>query len=90
MADLRTRIERYENGAIVETTFVDKPIEQYNTEVLLERAAAALVANKAFLDTPNGSITNADALAQIKALTRQVNGTIRLLVLDLLETVDDA
>lgn len=41
------------------------------------KARNALAANQTFLDTPNGSITQADALVQLKALTRQVNALIR-------------
>lgn len=61
-----------------------------NTRTLRERAADALTANKAFLDTPNASITQAAALVQIKALTRQVDGVIRLLVLERLDDITDA
>jgi len=89
MADLQTRIERYEYGVLVSTSFLDKPLPAYNREVLLERAATALAANRAFLDTPNASITQAAALVQIKALTRQIDGVIRLLVLDLLDDISD-
>lgn len=54
-------------------------IERTQNEVTLrERAANALQSNRDFLAiaTP----TNAQAVAQIKALTRQVNGLIRLAV----------
>lgn len=51
-----------------------------NRITLEDKARAAINANRAFLaSTP----TNADALAQIKSLTRQVNGIIRLLVREL-------
>ncbi len=52
-----------------------------NEQALLEQAAAGLVANKTFLALP--APTNAQTLAQVKALTRQMNGLIRLAVHDL-------
>jgi len=62
---------------------------EHNRRLLLGRAKDALAANKAFLDTANASITQAAALVQIKALTRQVDGVVRLLVLDLLDDISD-
>lgn len=85
MAEDFVRIRRWDNGELVEDYMVPKLPEVYNAEVLHERAVAALVANKAFVDTPLGSITQADAAQQIKALSRQNNGIIRLL----LSMVDD-
>jgi hypothetical protein len=64
-------------------------IVETNERTLVERAAAALATNADFLDTPNASITQAQALVQIKALTRQVNGLVRL-QLRALDSVDDA
>jgi hypothetical protein len=56
-----------------------------NKETILARALTALENNLAYiaLDPP----TNAQAIAQIEALTRQVNGIIRL-VLNKLESAD--
>jgi hypothetical protein len=51
---------------------------------LLEQAQAALAANRDFLAL--ASPTNAQTLAQVKALTRQTNAVIRLLVGDLTDT----
>lgn len=47
-----------------------------NEATLLDRAAQALTVNRAFLDL--ASPTNAQTLAQVKALTRQVSALIRL------------
>jgi hypothetical protein len=90
MADLTTRYQRWDNGTLVEDYEVTRPTTVYNREVLLERALAALSSNKTFIDTPNGSLTQADALNQIKAQARQINALIRLLVLDALDDISDA
>lgn len=47
-------------------------------ETLRTRARDAIDANKAFL--AKASPTNADVLAQVKALTRQQNAVVRLLI----------
>ena len=56
-----------------------------NKKTLEERAIKALESNKTFLALT--SPTNAQSLAQIKLLTRQNNGIIRLL-LNKLESTD--
>lgn len=58
-----------------------------NGDTIRDRAALALTGNSAFLAlaTP----TNAEAVAQIRALTRQVNGLIRLTI-GHLDTITDA
>ncbi|MBK6556087.1 MAG: hypothetical protein IPG16_02355 [Comamonadaceae bacterium] len=55
-----------------------------NGAALLAKAATALTNNAAFLAV--ASPTNAQAVAQVKALTRQVNALIRLARRDLLST----
>lgn len=55
-----------------------------NRLVLLDRARTALADNATFLLL--GSPTNAQSLAQLRALTRQVNGLIKLAVEDLADT----
>lgn len=54
------------------------PQAQANRETLQGRAAAALTANDTYLAI--GSPTNAQNLAQIRALTRECSGVIRLLL----------
>lgn len=56
-------------------------VAESNRETLIAQARAALAANRAFLAT--GTPTVAQNGAQIKALTRQMNAVIRLLVGDL-------
>jgi hypothetical protein len=91
MAENFTRVQRWDiDGTLVEDYTVPKPLTVYNRDVLLERALAALSSNKTFMDTPNGSLTQADALNQIKAQARQINALIRLLVLDALDDITDA
>lgn len=51
--------------------------EDLNRDELLAKAVDALAGNKTFLDI--ASPNNAQVIAQVKALTRQVNGVIRLL-----------
>ena len=87
MADTEIRIERYEDGQLVDTQTFARPVVDVNRDTLHERAAAALTNNADFLAL--ASPTNAQAVAQIKALTRQVNGLIRL-GLDRLDSIDDA
>lgn len=54
------------------------PSEGQNEATLRQRAEAALQANRNFLALT--SPTNAQTLAQVKALTRQNNGLIRMLL----------
>ena len=61
-----------ETDETVDTTAVD------NEMAIRERAAVALDANLTFLAIT--SPTNAQNAAQVKALTRQVNGLIRLTI----------
>jgi hypothetical protein len=49
-----------------------------NEKVLRDKAATALTANQAFLDLASPS--NAQVLAQVRLLTRQMNALIRLTV----------
>jgi hypothetical protein len=55
-----------------------------NRRSIEEQAAAALATNRAFVAL--SSPTNAQTLAQVKALARQNNGVIRLLLDDLTGT----
>lgn len=55
-----------------------------NERTLRERAGTALAGNATFLAI--GSPTNAQTLAQVRALTRQVNALIRLEIRALSET----
>lgn len=60
----------------------------YNNSVTIkDRAATALTNNVTFLAL--GSPSNAQVVAQVKALTRQVNGLIRLTI-NSLDDVSDA
>lgn len=52
--------------------------EQVNADTIRARARTALDANATFLAIT--SPTNAQTLAQVKALTRQINAVIKLLV----------
>jgi hypothetical protein len=49
-----------------------------NEKALRDKAATALTANQAFLDLASPS--NAQVLAQVRLLTRQINALIRLTV----------
>jgi len=55
--------------------------EDSNRRTIEQQAAAALEDNRTYLAI--GSPTNAQNLAQIRALTRQINGLIRLQLQDL-------
>jgi hypothetical protein len=84
---------RYESGELViERPFTDAEnasanlaltdgTRQVNKATLLQRARTALASNAAYLDKVNaGTATNADHIAQVPALTRQMQGLIRLVV----------
>lgn len=91
---------RYECGLLVEerafTAAEDQWAAQQDTDTrrrtnrdqLTARARAALAANTVYLDKVQAGIaTNVDHLAQVPALTRQIQGVIRLLLgSDLLDT----
>lgn len=83
---------RYENGALViERPFTDAEnasaataasddVRRINRAVLLAQVRAALASNRAYLDkVAAGTATNADHIGQVPALTRQMQGVIRLL-----------
>lgn len=55
---------------------VPRPLTDQERDALLAKADPALAANAAFLDDTN--VTNAEAVTQLKAVTRQVNALIRL------------
>ena len=66
---------------------VDPPsVAELNRRTIEERATQTLAANATFLAIA-GALTNAQRDAQTRALTRQVNGLIRL-ALDRLEGTD--
>lgn len=71
-------IEVYRDGQIVERRAVTVPDDIANERRLRAAAHTALQANRDFL-TLNPP-TNAQTLAQVKALTRQNQGIIRLLL----------
>ncbi len=77
--------ERYDaKGALIESRSTPTLPEDLNRDDLTSRAALALTTNAAFLAIAAPS--NAQNATQIKALTRQVNALIRLVVGRLEET----
>ena len=62
----------------VQAAVADEPatVNETNRRELLDKARTALTANAAFL--ADSSVTTAEAIAQVKALTRQVNALIRI------------
>lgn len=92
---------RYDSGVLVEerpftdaeNSSADRAIadtaRRINTAALLDRARTALTNNAAYLDAVTaGTATNADHIAQVPALTRQMQAVIRLIVgSDLLDQV---
>jgi hypothetical protein len=74
--------------AVVATPgWIDPAIAEANGTTLRDRAANALTTNATYLAI--GAPSNAQNLAQIRALTRQMNGSIRL-ELGRLDTITDA
>jgi hypothetical protein len=61
-------------------------VEIENSRLIHDRARAALTANTTYLALTNP--TNAESAAQVKLLTREVNGLLRLL-LGALQDVSD-
>jgi hypothetical protein len=78
MADPNARVETWTNGVLVDTQILPRDAADYNRDVIEERAVAALTNNIDYLAI--ASPTSAQAAAQIKDLTRQMNGIIRLLL----------
>lgn len=59
-------------------TFPARPAAEVNADDLRDRARAAIATNLTFL--ANGSPTNAQVVAQVRALTRECTALVRLLV----------
>ena len=87
MAVSQVRVERWVDGVLVDTRMVTRPAVDVNADTIRERAGAALTTNADFLAL--GSPSNAQVLAQVRALTRQVNGIIRLTLVRL-DDISDA
>lgn len=66
------------------TAQVDVADEIVNADTLVQRATAALASNVTFL--ANGSPSNVEVVAQVRALTKQVNALIKLRVGQLADT----
>jgi hypothetical protein len=64
------------DGTQAGTSTVDVDDAAVNADHLVSRALGALASNASFLGL--GAPTNAQVLAQVQALTRQVNALIRL------------
>lgn len=84
---------RYESDVlVVERPFTDAEnvsanaaatddVRRINRVTLLAQARTALATNRTYLDkVAAGTATNADHIGQVPALTRQMQGVIRLLV----------
>jgi hypothetical protein len=89
MAVTRTdRNQVFRDGQLVSEQVVQVDVTvEVNDQTLRDRAQTALANNQAFLAlaTP----TTAQAITQVKALTRQTNALIRLM-LRALDNIDDA
>lgn len=67
------------DGNLVEDVEVQVDVtEEVNGDTIRQAAVAALAANKTFVALASPS--NAQNAAQVKALTRQMNGLIRLIL----------
>lgn len=87
MAARNVSVETYQDGQLLGTRTVNYEVspEQVNDETLRQQALTALAANRTYIG--RASPTAAQQTAQIKALTQQNNGLIRLL-LGLLDGTD--
>lgn len=74
-------VQEFQNGVLVNEYTVTIPDSVANERTLRDRASTALANNRDFLaiTTP----TNAQVVAQVKALTRQVQALIRLQIQDM-------
>lgn len=70
------RVEVYRDGVLVETSEVPITGTDANQRALRQAAQQALTTNRAFIS--NGSPSTAQVIAQVKALSRQMNALIRL------------
>lgn len=70
------RVEVYQDGVLVETSEVPITDTDANQRALRQAAQQALTTNRAFIS--NGSPSTAQVIAQVKALSRQMNALIRL------------
>lgn len=80
MGSVQRVVQTYHGGELVDTrtvTVTTSP-EQDNSDVLTGRAATALDGNRAFLGI--AAPTAAQTTAQVRALTRQNQALIRLVV----------
>jgi hypothetical protein len=87
MGTRQTTITEFRDGVMVRTvpvTYETTP-EQDNDEAIRGQAAQALATNRTFIGL--ASPTNAQVVAQVKALSRQNNALIRL-ALGLLDGTD--
>lgn len=75
---MTVQVDTFEDGQLVHSATYTRPVEQTNADTLREQALQAMVNNRTFLAlaTP----TNAQTVAQVKALTRQNNAIIRMLL----------
>lgn len=85
MGTKSTTVETWDDGRVVDTRTVTwtTTAAQDNDETIRQQAVDALTANRAFVATAKPSTAAAQASAaydQTKALTRQVNGLIRLVL----------
>lgn len=87
MATTTQTVETWQDGKLIETRQVQVVTtpEQDNEQSIRQAAAQALVTNRTYLGV--ASPTAAQTTAQVKALSRQNNGLIRLL-LGLLDGTD--
>ena len=68
--------EQYRDGQLVSEAQVTIPDSLANQRALRQAAQQALTTNRAFIS--NASPSNAQTVAEVKALARQVNALIRL------------
>ena len=68
----------YLDGRLVGT--MEVPVEEDNRQAIIAAARTALATNRTYVGLASPS--NAQTVAQVKALSRQVNGLIRVLLGD--------
>lgn len=71
-------VQVFADGQLVDEYQITVPDEMVNERTLRDQANTALANNAAYLALP--SPTQAQAIAQVEALTRQVNKIIRLVL----------
>lgn len=86
MADTEIRVERYEDGVLVDTQTFAKPVEQFNEEVVAEDLSAALPILAALI----GDGSDPAGTGTLQAIKNTTNATINATPAPYIKALADA